>query len=262
MYKKYLVVASRMDRAGYNIVLQLTQFGKFDTYIVDDEIIYTRNLNLNLIKEYDFIIFASKHQSERKMKTLSVHPVGNWKTAEYGGVNGKVGKSSAMFMKQAFEKLTKNAKDHNLDSYSVTMESTHHGPLIDKPSMFIEIGATENEWRDTKAAFVVAKTISQMINEFKENPYNEIVIGIGGPHYCPGFNRIQGETNVAISHIIPEYALPLTEEMIKEAIAKTQEELDFVIIDWKGVGKSEERQKIIDILDKNYIQHKRTSEVK
>ena len=61
--------------------------------------------------------------------------------------------------------------------------------------------------------------------------------------------------------IIPEYALPLTEEMLKQAITKTQEEVDFAVLDWKGLGNSQSRQQVIDMLDKMYIQYKRTSQV-
>jgi D-aminoacyl-tRNA deacylase len=108
----------------------------------------------------------------------------------------------------------------------------------------------------------LAKTISDTIENFKENPYNEIAIGIGGPHYCPEFTKLQLNSNVAISHIIPKYVAPITEEMIKQAWEKTQEEPDFAIVDWKGLGKSEERQKVIEILEKNYISWKKIKEIK
>jgi D-aminoacyl-tRNA deacylase len=160
-----------------------------------------------------------------------------------------------------FEKLISLAKEYQLTDYSVTLEATHHGPLIKKPCLFIEIGPSETEWNDRRAGFIIAKTISDSIKEFKENPYNEIAIGIGGPHYCPNFNKIQEKSNFAISHIIAQYALPLTEEMVKEAIAKTQEEIDFAIIDWKGLGNAEQRQQAIQILDKLYINYKRTSDI-
>jgi hypothetical protein len=38
--------------------------------------------------------------------------------------------------------------------------------------------------------------------------------------------------------------------------------VDFAIIDWKGVGRAEERDKMLKLLEKNYIQYKKTSEVK
>jgi D-tyrosyl-tRNA(Tyr) deacylase len=260
-YQKFLIVASKLDKAGINITTQLSQFGEFKFYLVDKEIIYTENLDLEKINQYDFIIFASKHKSESKQKTLSVHAPGNWRLADLGGEKNKVCKSSAAFMKHIFEKLNNNADEYHLKDYTITLEATHHGPLIDKPCLFIEIGSTEIEWGNSKAGFVVARAISESIRDFKENSYLETAVALGGPHYCPNFNKIQLKSNVAISHIISQYAFPLTEEMIKEAINKTEEELDFVLLDWKGLGNSEQRQNIIKILDGFHLNYKKTSDV-
>ena len=71
------------------------------------------------------------------------------------------------------------AKEHELKNFQITLECTHHGPFIDKPCIFIEIGSTENEWKNRKAGFIIAKTIKEIINEFKENTYNEVAVGIG-----------------------------------------------------------------------------------
>lgn len=261
MYFKYLIVASKLDSAGINITTQLSQFGNFKFYLPEREAIYTENLDLEKINQYDFIIFASRHQSEKKMKTLSVHVPGNWRNADFGGEKGKVCPTSALFQKQLFENLYKNANEFHLKEYNITLECTHHGPLISKPCVFIEIGSTEAEWKDQKAAFVVAKAISETMRNFKENPYQEIAVGIGGPHYSPNFSNIQLNSNVAISHIIAQYVFPLTENMVKEAIAKTEEEIDFVVLDWKGLGTSEQRQEILKMLDRLYIRYKRTSDV-
>src|SRR4030043_1460487 len=206
MYKNYLIIASKSDIAGINITTHLSQFGDFNFYLVDNEVIYTENLDLEKISHYDFIIFASRHRSEKNQKSLSVHAPGNWRKADFGGKEGRICKTSALFQKQFFEKLKKNADQFHLSGYDLTMECTHHGPLIDKPCIFAEIGSTETEWKDRKAAFIVARTIYETIQEFKENPYNEVAIGIGGPHYCPNFNKIQMNSNVAISHVIPQYA--------------------------------------------------------
>jgi len=277
MFKKYLIIASKLDLAGINITTQLSQFtsptkisgflknteefDKFTFYLVDKEIIYTESLDIERINQFDFVIFASKHKSEKGEKSLTIHAPGNWRIAEFGGENEKISPTSALFQKQLLEKLEDTAKFFHLDDYKVTLECTHHGPLINKPCVFIEIGSSEEEWKDRKAGFVVAKTIFDTINEFKENPYNEVAIGIGGPHYCPNFTKIQLKSNVAISHIIPQYSLPIKEEMIKEAVAKTKEELDFVLLDWKGITNAEERQRIIQILDKNYIRYEKTSDI-
>ncbi len=275
MFKKYLVVASKQDPAGINIISQLNQFKKnpvlsamssdksaFDISLVEESILYEKNFDLNKLDEYDFIIFASKHKSEKPNKTLSIHCPGNWRTADFGGEKGKTCKSSALFNKFLFEKLKETYENSDVKNYDVTMEVTHHGPLIDKPCVFIEIGSTETEWKDKRAGFVIAKTISQAVDEFKENPYIEVAIGIGGPHYCPSFNKIQSNSNFAISHVIPGYAVPITKEMVLEAVEKTIEEVDFALVDWKGLGNSNLRQEVLNILDENYVQWKKTTEVK
>jgi D-aminoacyl-tRNA deacylase len=272
MFQKYLIIASKRDRAGINITSQLSQFREnpilsswankpsFDLLLADEEIIYTDSLNMEKINQYDFIIFASRHQSEKKEKTLSVHAPGNFRTADYGGVSEKVCPSSALFNKFLFTKLEETAAKAVTD-YKVTMEVTHHGPLISKPCVFIEIGSTETEWTDRRAGFIIAKTIIDTIEEFKENKYREIAVGIGGPHYCPGFNKLQLKSNVAFSHIIPEYVSPISDRYILECIKKTIEPVDFVVLDWKGLGKAEQRDEVVKLLEKNYIQWKKTSDI-
>src|SRR6056297_521196 len=107
MFNKYLIVASKKDPAGVNITTQLSKFGNFEFYLVDEDIIYTKNLDLDKINNYDFIIFASKHESKKKQKTLSIHSPGNWRPAEFGRERRKVCPSSAVFQKQMFENLNK-----------------------------------------------------------------------------------------------------------------------------------------------------------
>lgn len=260
--KKFLIVGSKADPASRNIVMNLMDLVRgIDYHIIDSDMTNTNNLDLGKISKYDMVIFASKHKSEKSEKTLSVHSPGNFREVWGGGKEGRLSPSSALFNKHLFEVLKDEASKSEL-RYNVTLECTHHGPLLDVPSVFIEIGGSEIEWKDRKASFVIAKTIRRAIETYKENPYQEVGFGIGGPHYCPVFNKLQDKSNVAIAHIIPKYVAPITEEMILEAFNQTIEEVDFAVIDWKGIGKSEERQAIIDILEKNYIPWKRSSEVR
>jgi D-aminoacyl-tRNA deacylase len=273
-FQKFLVVASKQDAAGSNITTRLSQFranpllsgmkkeANFDFHLVEESILQTENLDMEKINRYDFIIFASRHSSESKEKTLSIHAPGNWRNAEHGGESGKVCPASALFQKQMFENLIKMTKEHQLDEeYKVTMEVTHHGPLIKKPCLFIEVGSTMEEWNDRRAGFVLAKTIDETIKNYKENPYNEVAIAIGGPHYCPSFNKIQESSNVAISHVIPKYKFPLTKEMVQEALDKTTEDVDLILLDWKGLGNKEIKEQTLSVLKDFYIQVKRTGEI-
>jgi len=159
--------------------------------------------------------------------------------------------------------LQENAKKDKevYEKYNITLEATHHGPLLNTPSCFIELGSLEDEWRDEKAAKVIAETILSL-EKFDKKSYNWIPsIAIGGTHYCPNFNKIQLNSDYAISHVIPEYNFPVTETMIREAEEKTKEQIKEVLIDWKGCGGSEQRQKILDILDKVGLKYVRTSGV-
>ena len=138
MFKKYLVVASRQDKAGMNITTELFQYldqhqkENLDFHLVDDSILDERNLNIDKINQFDFIIFASKHQSEKKERTLSIHCPGNFKEVWGGGQAKKLCPGSALFNKHLFETLNKNVEKHELKNYKVTLEVTHHGPLINK----------------------------------------------------------------------------------------------------------------------------------
>src|SRR3989344_2611349 len=181
MFKKYLVVASKKDKAGINITTSLSQFREsavlsnigekppFDFYLCEEEIIHTENINIEKIKAYDFIIFASRHQSSSNEKTLSIHTPGNPRNADYCGTQGKICPASAVFQKQMYEKLHEIVNEYDLKNYNITMEATHHGPLINKPCLFIEIGSTEAEWNDRRAGFIIAKTIADTIKSYKEN---------------------------------------------------------------------------------------------
>lgn len=259
---KFLVVADKFDTAGRNILMQLLDLEQIDYLVTHGSCTDNKNLDMSIINKFDFIIFASKHKSEKSEKTLCVHSPGNFREIWGGGESGRLNPASALFNRHLFECLNSEKEKSELDKYKVTLECTHHGPLIDIPCVFIEVGGGETEWRDRRATFIVAKAIREAINTYKENPYREVGIGIGGPHYCPSFNKTQVNSNVAIAHIIPKYVAPITETMILEALNQTIEEVDFAVLDWKGLGKSEDRQKIIDILEKNYIRWKRTSELK
>ncbi len=242
---KFAVLASKKDIAGMNIARKLENLG-VQANIIDEDNIYAENIDEKL--DANFILFASKHQSKEHTKTLSVHVPGNWTKAELGGMTGKACQTSALFFKHIFQILNKNAES---SGYLCTLECTHHGPYLQVPCCFIEIGSGIGEWQDEKAAEIIARTINEAIKSFDYDEANKkfkSAIGIGGLHYCPNFNKIQLNSEYALGHIIPKYSLPLTPEILEEALNKTIEKPKIIILDWKGLGKSEQRQAVMKIL--------------
>ena len=158
-------------------------------------------------------------------------------------------------LKNLFVELNENAKG---SGYEMTMEATHHGPFVDKPAVFAEIGSTEKEWNNKENGKIIATTIINSLNKTNQN--YKIAVGIGGPHYCNNFNKIALRTDIAFSHICPKHHLDkLDEESIKKSIEKTKEKIDFIALDWKGLGT--EKQRIVDLLKNLRLEFKRTDQV-
>lgn len=270
---KYAVVYSKKDEAGVNIAEQLRKMFLPQVNIIElaKETIESEDLEkeyAEILSGVDFIIFASRHQSKEIRKTLSLHAPGNWRNADYGGKSGKICNANALAMKFLFKKFEENAKLRNSD-YELTLECTHHGPLIKTPCCFIELGTTSEQWKDKTPAEIVAKTIfdfqgfDNWLNELRKGKEKiKIALGIGGPHYCPTFNKIQlsQKSGIAIGHIIPQYAFPLSETMLFEAVEKSPG-INLIVVDWKGCGNSESRQKIIELVEKSGINYERTEKI-
>lgn len=253
---KFVVIASKKDVAGMNIFSCLNP--KIPRLIFDKEIVYAEDIDKQKeAKDADFIIFASKHQGKTP-QMLSIHAPGNWKKADFGGKEGEVCTTSASVLKVFFSELNENIPS----GWSVTMEATHHGPLISKPCLFIEVGSNENDWKNSSGAEAIAKTIENSIGLLEKGiPEFETAIAVGGPHYCPNFNKIQLNSKYAISHVIPEYCFPITSEILQEAVSKTVEKVTVAIIDWKGCGKSESRQSVVNILESTKLDVLRSERV-
>jgi D-aminoacyl-tRNA deacylase len=264
---RFAIVYSKQDTAGINIVQQLKKMSflpQFPIIELKKETIYHDDLNEKnypQLRNIEFIVFATKHRSEKGNPSLSVHAPGNWRGADFGGQPGKVCRTSAFVLKYLFQQLNKNTEEAGLKDYQITLEATHHGPIIELPCCFIELGSSEEQWVKEEPAKILAKTILSL-QDYKINEDWIPVIGIGGPHYCPNFNKIQLNSEYAVAHIIPEYALPLTETMVLEAEKKTKEQVEQVLVDWKGCGNSEQRQKTIDLINKSGLKYKRINEVK
>ena len=198
-------------------------------------------------------VFLSRHSSAMGIPTLSVHTPGNLSEAKFGGKPRRVSVSPAGAMKNALLEMAK-LKDELRLNYAVSYECTHHGPSLDVPTMFVELGSSPKQWKDKKAAEVVAH--AAMVAVSIRSSYS-VVLGIGGPHYNAKFTKIALNTQRAFGHIIPKYALPEVDaEVIKQCVERTVETVDSAVLDWKGI-KGEYKPMIVAALEELGVQSER-----
>jgi D-aminoacyl-tRNA deacylase len=262
-----LIVASDKDIASLNIRKQILSDYRFDekqenfqsnpTYQtkIDNRNIQLVTLNSESVQaqnlpetftNLELIIFISRHSSLSGTPTLSVHTPGNLTKAELGGIPNKVSISPANAMRKTLTTMMKLKDDLKLD-YQVCYEATHHGPSLDVPTMFAELGSSPQQWQDAKAAEIVAHATMETAKQFDSKPV-KAALGIGGPHYNSKFTRMALENEIAFGHIIPKYAVHETDlNVLQQCVARTSEKVETIILDWKGI-KGEDKAPLIKTL--------------
>ena len=203
----------------------------------------------------ELVVFISRHSSVSGTPTLSVHTPGNLGEAEFGGLPRRVSVSPANAMRDALKAMIQFKEEMRL-SYEVSYECTHHGPSLNMPTMFAELGSSPKQWNDVKAAEAVAHATMKAISSFGESQA-QAVLGIGGPHYSEKFTRIALESEIAFGHMIPKYAIPYVDvEILRQCVEKTLEKVEFAVLDWKGI-KGEYKSKLVEILEEIGISFKK-----
>jgi D-aminoacyl-tRNA deacylase len=201
------------------------------------------------------IVFISRHSSESGTPTLSVHTPGNLSAAELGGIPRRVSISPANAMRDALKKMMLLKSEQELN-YEVSYEGTHHGPSLDVPTMFVELGSSPVQWNDLKAAKIVGYAAAEAVSRFGQSSV-KTVLGIGGPHYNAKFTRMALKSEVAFGHIIPKYAISsIGPKTLKQCIERTLERVEYAVLDWKGI-KGEDRANLIKILDEVELEYEK-----
>ena len=192
--------------------------------------------------EGDAFIVLSRHSSEKKVKAFTVHHTGNFGEASLGGSPRELSYAFPSLACKLLKALATNARE----GYDVTYEATHHGPTLDKPLVFIEIGSSEEEWNDPKNHEVLAKAVMQY--EEQECP-NVRAVWLGGPHYSKRASKRCLEGDASIGHIAPKYASNwLDKEMIEKMVMKSVEKIDRAYLEKKSF-KADKRKEILSILE-------------
>ncbi|WP_324661613.1 D-aminoacyl-tRNA deacylase [Haloarcula sediminis] len=153
------------------------------------------------------LVFASKHAGETG-QLLTAHHTGNFGEAEYGGESSQFARAAPNAHRAVLDALA----EHAPEGYDVGMECTHHGPTeVGAPSMFVEVGSAEPQWRDPAAAAAAARAILDLRGVAPDAPaesgHRRQLVGFGGGHYVPQFERIVRETDWAVGHIGADWCL-------------------------------------------------------
>jgi D-aminoacyl-tRNA deacylase len=194
----------------------------------------------------ELVVFLSRHSSHSGTPTLSVHTPGNLGAAEMGGLPHCVSVSPANAMQTALKGLSRLKRELNL-KYEVSYEGTHHGPSLLVPTMFVELGSSEAQWRDQTAAAVVAQAALEAVADFGKVTC-QAVLGIGGTHYNNKFTRIALDGKAAFGHMIPKHAIPnLDSQDLAQCIERTHEPVVSAVLDWKGI-KSDDKPRLLLML--------------
>jgi D-aminoacyl-tRNA deacylase len=263
-----LLIASAEDPASVNIknsLLDQTSWEEHGTFY--DEQVYQhtslknvilvtipdkkiRHENIDIeVKDHlnitpQIAIFLSRHRSKMGEPTLTVHPIGNYGDAEFGGKPKTLIPAAPRMMTHLLRLIKKNLQSTPLD-YKVCYEVTHHGPYLQIPTLFAEVGSTEAQWVLREPAAVIAQSLLELFStHLYENDYSDnipVLLGIGGGHYAPRFTDVAFQKNIAFGHMIPSYHIDtgaIDWDMIQQSLQATPN-VDGVYLHKKALKKSQ-----------------------
>jgi len=177
----------------------------------------------------ELLTYLSRHRSESGLRSLTVHPIGNHRQADFGGKPMTLVPSAPAQMTGALRALKEAAK--GLD-FTVSFEATHHGPFLKTPTFFIEAGSDETAWSDDKAGEALANAV------LKATPARgRFGIGVGGGHYMPRISDVALSRDVCFGHMIPSYVLDEFDGTILENALSQTAKAEFVYFHRKAIGK-------------------------
>lgn len=167
------------------------------------------------------VVFLSKHQAASGRPSLTVHPMGNWTEARYGGQPGRLSPAAPALQSELLRGLARHAGDAAYDA-EVTFEATHHGPLTGLPACFLELGSGPAQWTDERGARVVAEALLEVAS--RPLPEYPVAVGLGGGHYAPRFTEAALTRRVHFAHLIPTHAAEAVEDpraSLREALRQS-----------------------------------------
>ncbi|HEV2449714.1 MAG TPA: D-aminoacyl-tRNA deacylase [Thermoplasmata archaeon] len=163
------------------------------------------------------VVFPSIHWSEGGPLCFTVHPLGNpTARAEVGGEPQRLTPTDPSVMAAALRGLQEMAGRFSLPA---TFEATHHGPWLDRPALFVEIGGGPASERPDPAQIAA---IAQVLRELEPSSGDRVALGVGGGHYAPHFTELTLARRWAFGHLLSRHVLAdLSRSVAEAAVAGT-----------------------------------------
>jgi len=186
----------------------------------------------------DEVIVMSKHSAKSGRAALTVHPIGNYHENEFGGRAECLVKPSPASMTAALRAIVKS---NDMPENQLCFEVTHHGPYLEKPTFYIEVGSEQTHWENKHAAEILA----HIIDDLEPDTGYPTLVGVGGGHYAPRFTEVALKFKANFGHMLPVYQMEQRDDedivrMIKSACESTGTKT--VYVHRKSMKKPEERR--------------------
>ncbi|MCL2146036.1 MAG: D-aminoacyl-tRNA deacylase [Methanomassiliicoccaceae archaeon] len=255
--KKRLLVCSETDIPSVNMKTQLLkkreweEIGRFgsDHFIACGDMVMMTTPDLHIrLEDLDRriedasldigeVVFMSRHSAKSGEASLTVHPIGNYHENKFGGKERTLVRSNPALMTDALRRISAY---NDLASFRVCFEVTHHGPWLERPTFFIEIGSDERNWGNERAADILTDALLGM----EQNGY-DTAVGVAGGHYAPRFTEVALKFKINFGHMLPNYHMEGRDDedivrMVKDACTASDTKL--VYLHRKSLKGSEERR--------------------
>lgn len=158
------------------------------------------------------VVFPSIHWSAAGPLCFTVHPLGNpTAQAEVGGEPEQLSPTDPTAMVAALRGLHEVASRFALPA---TYEATHHGPLLDRPAFFAELGGGPDPEHPDPAQVAA---LAGVLRELEPSSGDRVALGIGGGHYAPHFTELALSRRWAFGHLLSRHVLSGLSRPVAEA---------------------------------------------
>lgn len=244
------MLVSRQDIAGMNILNYLSENLQNEVLTVTEDCIYSDEEIKNYVLKNSTIIFLSRHSARSLRPSFTVHPIGNFGKAEFGGNDGTLVQCNSLILKKLLLNIKELIESDKFDlqyNYEISVEATHHGPFSQFPIAFIEVGSSEPQWRDLEACRLIAEVLNNFdIEAINQNNKWVSAVGFGGNHYANKFTKLILGSENAIGHICAKYAIPLlNDKLVDQMIINTIPKPEIAFFDKKSMKRKQEIRKML-----------------